>query len=131
MRGRFLPSFALNNARWVFNPARGRVQLEGAAMQTRNLACTRVRLDIPTWPPPPIPQSPVGPSDDLTAGPSRATPGLRDVEAASRRRWYQDWVHSPSFQAALTTVVGLAMVFGAGVGYLQWYKGHVLRRVSR
>lgn len=94
--------------------------------QLRQISSTSLRSNVPTWPNPPIPQGPVGPSDDLTSGSQRNGGNKQE----SHRRWYQDWVHSPSFQAALTTVVGLGMVFGAGVGYLQWYKSHVLARVS-
>lgn len=94
--------------------------------QTRHLSFTPVRRDVPSWPNPPMPQGPVGPSDDLTPFGSKSN----QQKQQGHRRWYQDWAHSPSFQAALTTVVGLGMVFGAGVGYLQWYKSHVLRRVS-
>lgn len=94
-------------------------------LRARLIASTPLRSDVPTWPNPPLPQGPVGPSDNLTSTASNS-----GHHKESHRRWYQDWVHSPSFQAALTTVVGLAMVFGAGVGYLQWYKSHVLRRVS-
>ena len=90
----------------------------------RYISTTPFRSNVPTWPPPPMPQGPIGPSDNLS-------PNSQNQQQQGHRRWYQDWMHSASFQAALTTVVGLAMVFGAGVGYLQWYKSHVLRRVSR
>jgi hypothetical protein len=83
------------------------------------------RLDIPSWPGPPVPQPPVGPSDDLSSPTRTSQDGKKEHESF----WHQ-WLHSPSFQAALTTMVGLGMVFGAGVGYLEWYKSHVLHRVS-
>lgn len=83
--------------------------------------------DIPSWPNPPMPQPPVGPSDGLGTG---SGPSSRKKKADEDSFWYS-WSHSPSFQAALTTIVGLGMVFGAGVGYLEWYKAHVLHRVSR
>jgi hypothetical protein len=92
----------------------------------RPLHSSPSRLDIPSWPNPPMPQPPVGPSDDL--GP-RSGPSSRRKKVDEDSFWYS-WSHSPSFQAALTTVVGLGMVFGAGVGYLEWYKAHVLHRVS-
>jgi len=47
-----------------------------------------------------------------------------------KKSFWEEWSHSPSFQAALTTVVGLGMVFAGGIGYLQWYKAHVLTRVG-
>lgn len=96
---------------------------------SRSFTSTASTRNIPSWPSPPIPQNPIMPSDDLSSSskPSGSGSGLGNEK---KRSWYSDWAHSPSFQAALTTVVGLAMVFGAGVGYLQWYKAHVLRRVS-
>lgn len=81
---------------------------------------------MPQWPQAPIPQNPVMPSDDLT--PNKKTKGGSHGEDGKQSFW-QEWSHSASFQAALTTVVGLGMVFGAGTGYLQWYKAHVLHRV--
>ncbi|RSH88872.1 hypothetical protein EHS25_002534 [Saitozyma podzolica] len=74
-----------------------------------------------------MPQPPVGPSDDLGTG---SNPSSRRKKADEDSFWYS-WSHSPSFQAALTTIVGLGMVFGAGVGYLEWYKAHVLHRMER
>lgn len=89
----------------------------------RCLHTSQPSLDVPTWPAPPIPQNPIGPSDNLSpTGPS---------PPADSQSFWRDWSHSASFQAALTTVVGLGMVFAAGVGYLEWYKSHVLHRVSR
>ena len=105
----------------------------------RHLSTSPIRLDVPTWPNPPMPQPPVGPSDDLTSGPYRAPgagglegggPGGKKGGSGTGRSWVSDWAHSPSFQAALTTVVGLGMVFGAGIAYLEWYKGHQLRRIE-
>ncbi|ORY32864.1 hypothetical protein BCR39DRAFT_557421 [Naematelia encephala] len=70
-----------------------------------------------------MPQSPVGPSSNLD--PSQ--PSARH----QRESFWKQWSSSASFQAALTTVVGLGMVFAAGVGYLEWYKAHVLHRIER
>ncbi|GLB37737.1 hypothetical protein LshimejAT787_0407880 [Lyophyllum shimeji] len=36
----------------------------------------------------------------------------------------------PMLDAALTTIVGLAMVFGGGVGYVAWYKKRVLDKIE-
>lgn len=93
---------------------------------TRSLHASSVRLNIPQWPQDPIPQNPVGPSDDLTTGRNR---GKKNKQDGQHQSFWEEWSHSASFQAALTTVVGLGMVFGAGTGYLQWYKAHVLHRV--
>ena len=57
-----------------------------------------------------------------------AAPTSRNTESSG---FWKEWSSSAAFQAALTTVVGLGMVFTAGIGYLEWYKGHVLHRVSR
>ncbi|WVQ67251.1 uncharacterized protein L199_005446 [Kwoniella botswanensis] len=89
----------------------------------RTLVSTSVRLDIPQWPNPPVPQPPVGPSDTLTDTPPRRN--------SDKKGFWEQWASSASFQAALTTVVGLGMVFAAGVGYLEWYKAHVLHRIMR
>lgn len=40
------------------------------------------------------------------------------------------WMESPFVQAGVTTVVGLIMVFAGGVGYLTWYKAHVLNKME-
>ncbi|KAG6813513.1 hypothetical protein H0H92_010217 [Tricholoma furcatifolium] len=37
---------------------------------------------------------------------------------------------SPLLDAALTTIIGLAMVFGGGVAYLSWYKKRVLDKIE-
>ncbi|WVR09790.1 hypothetical protein IAU60_006866 [Kwoniella sp. DSM 27419] len=92
----------------------------------RCIATTSPRHDIPSWPNPPVPQPPVGPSDDLTSGSSSRRP-----HGQEKQSFWREWMSSASFQAALTTVVGLGMVFGAGVGYLEWYKAHVLHRIMR
>jgi hypothetical protein len=97
-----------------------------ASPSRRPLHSSPTRRDIPSWPNPPMPQPPVGPSDDLGTA---SNPSSRRKKADEDSFWYS-WSHSPSFQAALTTIVGLGMVFGAGVGYLEWYKAHVLHRVS-
>lgn len=91
------------------------------AASTRHLQTSSALRNIPSWPSPPVPQGPVGPSDDLKP--------LKSKPASQESFWHQ-WTNSPSFQAAFTTVVGLAVVFGAGIGYLEWYKHHVLHRVS-
>ncbi|WOO81138.1 uncharacterized protein LOC62_03G004670 [Vanrija pseudolonga] len=85
------------------------------------LHTSAIRQNVPSWPPGPVPENPVTPSDDLSSASSKKK---------EHQSWWHDWLHSPSFQAALTTVVGLGMVFGAGTGYLYWYKAHVLSRVE-
>ncbi|KAF8320502.1 hypothetical protein DL93DRAFT_2052955 [Clavulina sp. PMI_390] len=40
------------------------------------------------------------------------------------------FTRSSSFDAAVTTAIGLMIVFGAGVGYLSWYKARVLDKVQ-
>ncbi|KAF9469981.1 hypothetical protein BDZ94DRAFT_1243679 [Collybia nuda] len=37
---------------------------------------------------------------------------------------------SPLLDAALTTIIGLAMVFGGGVAYIAWYKKRVLDKIE-
>jgi hypothetical protein len=97
---------------------------------SRSLSATLPRWNVPTWPAPPMPQPPVGPSDNLTPGNSSASSRDSKSKSAEESFWHA-WSTSPSFQAALTTVVGLGMVFGAGIGYLEWYKYHVLHRVGK
>lgn len=71
------------------------------------------------------------PSDDLDSNCKHDKDGKKGGKDDKKHdSWYHEWAHSPSFQAALTTVVGLGAVFAGGIGYLQWYKAHVLRRVS-
>ncbi|KAK4683814.1 hypothetical protein P7C73_g6405, partial [Tremellales sp. Uapishka_1] len=96
----------------------------------RHLSSTRSVQNIPQWPSSPVPQPP-GTSDtsSLTSG-RNPTEGEGDPKG-KRIPWWKEWAGSPSFQAALSTVVGLGLVFGAGVGYLEWYKDHVLRRMTR
>ncbi|WVQ99544.1 hypothetical protein IAU59_006680 [Kwoniella sp. CBS 9459] len=89
----------------------------------RELSSTSQRRDVPSWPNPPVPQSPIGPSDNLF--PNSGSPESKEQES-----FWKQWSSSASFQAALTTVVGLGMVFAAGVGYLEWYKSHVLHRLN-
>ncbi|WWC89167.1 uncharacterized protein L201_004085 [Kwoniella dendrophila CBS 6074] len=92
-------------------------------LRARALSTTPVRLNIPQWPNPPVPQPPVGPSDNLT--------NTQFNGESEKESFWRKWSSSASFQAALTTVVGLGMVFAAGVGYLEWYKSHVLHRIMR
>ena len=92
-------------------------------MNSRCISSTTRLSNVPSWPAPPVPQPPVGPSDDLGQG-DKKRPNSKPDESV----WHS-WMTSPSFHAALTTVIGLAMVFGAGIGYLEWYKQHVLHRV--
>jgi hypothetical protein len=101
-------------------PSRLTVQ---AALERRHISTSLSRRNVPTWPPSPMPQNPISPSADLSAYSSRSN--------GKKKSFWSEWAHSASFQAALTTIVGLGMVFGAGVGYLEWYKAHVLHRVSR
>jgi hypothetical protein len=95
------------------------------ALQARTIHSSPIRRNIPQWPNPPVPQPQVTPldsSDPHHEGHRRSRSG--------KSSFWKEWANSASFQAALTTVVGLGMVFGAGVGYLEWYKAHVLHRVS-
>ncbi|KAJ8076602.1 hypothetical protein PM082_001025 [Marasmius tenuissimus] len=50
-------------------------------------------------------------------------PGIGDMPSEPITR-------SPLMDAALTTVVGLAMVFVGGIAYLQWYKKNVLDKIE-
>jgi hypothetical protein len=38
---------------------------------------------------------------------------------------------NPMFDAALTTIIGLSLVFMGGVGYLAWYKKNVLDKIEQ
>ncbi|WWD17146.1 hypothetical protein CI109_101583 [Kwoniella shandongensis] len=91
-------------------------------VHSRQITSSRPTLDVPSWPNPPMPQPPVGPSDNLAAFSPAQT---------QKRSFWSEWAHSASFQAALTTVVGLGMVFAGGMAYLEWYKAHVLHRMGR
>jgi hypothetical protein len=94
-------------------------------LQARTIHSSRPLGNIPQWPNPPMPQpsvTPLDPSDPHHSGHKRSR--------SDKSSFWKEWANSASFQAALTTVVGLGMVFGAGVGYLEWYKAHVLHRVS-
>lgn len=83
------------------------------------------RFDVPSWPNQPVPQPPVGGQDDFVTA-------LQEKQKGEQKKqsFWEEWSHSAGFQAALTTVVGLGLVFLAGVGYLEWYKAHVLHRVG-
>ncbi len=78
-----------------------------------------------------MPQPPVGPDDDFSQMMKDHKDKDKGKRQEERQSFWEVWSHSPGFQAALTTVVGLIMVFGGGMGYLQWYKAHVLHRVER
>jgi hypothetical protein len=71
----------------------------------------------------------VTPSDNLASGGGQGGGQGGGGSGDKERSFWAEWAHSPSFQAALTTVVGLGAVFAGGIGYLQWYKAHVLHRV--
>jgi hypothetical protein len=94
----------------------------------RALSTTPPRLNLPSWPPGPIPQSPQGP--DPNGGSNQQNSYGQYQRQGAQDKWYIKWANSSSFQAALTTIVGLGMVFGGGIAYLEWYKHHVLHRVS-
>lgn len=96
-----------------------------STVQTRTFTSTHSSRNIPQWPNPPVPQPTVTPLD-----PSDPIHARSKDESSGKNSFWRQWASSASFQAALTTVVGLGMVFGAGVGYLEWYKAHVLHRVS-
>nr|ODO01229.1 hypothetical protein L204_01957 [Cryptococcus depauperatus CBS 7855] len=100
----------------------------------RPFITTHRLLNVPSWPNPPMPQPPVGPSNDLSIPKSDTTHQGFSRECGSEKKnknFWTDWLSSPSFQAALTTVVGLGMVFAGGMAYLEWYKSHVLHRIMR
>ncbi|WVQ86539.1 hypothetical protein IAS59_000252 [Cryptococcus gattii] len=91
---------------------------------------TIYRLNAPSWPSPPVPQPPVGPSDNLSSS-SQQSGQYQYHGQQKKKTFWTEWLSSPSFQAALTTVVGLGMVFAGGMAYLEWYKAHVLHRIMR
>ncbi|KAL7421907.1 hypothetical protein Q5752_003679 [Cryptotrichosporon argae] len=110
-------------SRLLTQVARSHQPLPGRRLPlSRSVHPSASRLDAPTWPPPPVPQPAVTPSD---------APPFPSRPITQPNSFWRAWANSASFQAALTTVVGLAMVFGAGVGYLEWYKHHVLHRMER
>lgn len=96
---------------------------------SRPFSSTLYRHNIPSWPNPPVPQPPVGPSDNLSSS-SQQSEQYQYHGKQREKSFWTEWLSSPSFQAALTTVVGLGMVFAGGMAYLEWYKAHVLHRVG-
>ncbi|KAK8864544.1 hypothetical protein IAR55_001794 [Kwoniella newhampshirensis] len=94
-----------------------------SSLPARQFTSSHPSFDVPSWPNPPMPQPPVGPSDNLSA--------FSPPPQFKQRSFWSEWAHSASFQAALTTVVGLGMVFAGGMAYLEWYKAHVLHRIGR
>lgn len=96
--------------------------------RSRPFSSTFHRLNIPSWPNPPVPQSPVGPSGNLSSSPQQSE--QYRYHGKQEKTFWTEWLSSPSFQAALTTIVGLGIVFGGGMAYLEWYKAHVLHRVG-
>lgn len=97
--------------------------------RSRPFSSTIYRLNVPSWPSPPVPQPPVGPSDNLSSS-SQQSGQYQYHGQQKKKTFWTEWLSSPSFQAALTTVVGLGMVFAGGMAYLEWYKAHVLHRVG-
>lgn len=97
--------------------------------RSRPFSSTFHRLNIPSWPNPPVPQSPVGPSGNLSSSPQQSE--QYRYHGKQEKTFWTEWLSSPSFQAALTTIVGLGIVFGGGMAYLEWYKAHVLHRIMR
>ncbi|OWZ51164.1 hypothetical protein C356_02307 [Cryptococcus neoformans c45] len=97
---------------------------------SRPFSSTLYRHNIPSWPNPPVPQPPVGPSDNLSSS-SQQSEQYQYHGKQREKSFWTEWLSSPSFQAALTTVVGLGMVFAGGMAYLEWYKAHVLHRIMR
>ena len=127
-------------ARQVHRPSSAKIQTYAPSITRptgrRTFHASISRPDnIPSWPAPPVPQPPVTPSDPPSSSSSTSsssnqnTSGSGFGSSSGSGSWFSQWTSSASFQAALTTVVGLGMVFGAGVGYLEWYKSHVLHRV--
>jgi hypothetical protein len=124
------PRFFLETARRLLTlgvPARPlRSSPTLALVHLRALHPTCPVLDMPSWPNHSVSRPPVVPSDKIKL---HSVSSNTEPNVGFHTLWRQ-WSQRPSLQAALTTVVGLGIVFGAGVGYLRWYKGHVLRRVS-
>lgn len=96
----------------------------GAPLVARGIHVSHPLRDVPSWPNAPVPQPPVGGQDDFV------TALQEKGKAPKKQSFWEEWSHSAGFQAALTTVVGLGLVFLAGTGYLEWYKAHVLHRVG-
>lgn len=96
----------------------------------RSLHASVLRYNVPMWPNNPMPQPPVTADDDFTQM-MKDHRGRDKAGEGEKQSFWKEWSHSPGFQAALTTIVGLVMVFGGGIGYLQWYKAHVLNRVRQ
>lgn len=97
------------------------------ALPARRISSSPQRLDLPQWPGPAIPQPPVGPSDPIAA--------KDDAQSSSSGRGsfgdiFKRWADNPLVQAAITTVLGLGVVFVGGIGYLEWYKANVLNRME-
>jgi hypothetical protein len=94
----------------------------------RCLSLSSSRRNIPSWPNPPSPQPTVTPLS--SQGSSYNSSSSQYSHDSGTRSFLREWASSSSFQAALTTLVGLGVVFAAGVGYFEWYKSHVSRRVE-
>lgn len=86
----------------------------------RLLHASALRANVPMWPNNPMPQPPVGPNDDFSdMMKDHKDKGGKGKDGKSKmsafESFWNEWSHSPGFQAALTTIVGLIMVFGGGI----------------
>lgn len=88
------------------------------------------RVFVPSRPTSPNPPFAVGTSENAPKNVRHDSVPSSQENIVGFRSLCRQWSHRPWFHAALTALVGLGIAFGAGVGYLQWYKGHILRRVS-
>ncbi|GFZ44299.1 hypothetical protein JCM24511_02021 [Saitozyma sp. JCM 24511] len=89
------------------------------------------RVFVPSRPTSANPRSAVGTPENAPKNVRHDSVPSSQENIVGFRSLYRQWSHRPWFHAALTALVGLGIAFGAGVGYLQWYKGHILRRIER
>ncbi|KAJ9101973.1 hypothetical protein QFC20_005122 [Naganishia adeliensis] len=104
-----------------------RILLSPTAQHVAAFHASAIRKDLPQWPNPPVPQPVVTPYQDPRAG--QGGGGGGDNKKSSWKDILENLSTNPLFGAMLTTVIGLAAVFGGGVGYLAWYKAHVLNKM--
>ncbi|KAJ9107479.1 hypothetical protein QFC21_000932 [Naganishia friedmannii] len=108
------------------------LRLQGSTLtrnaQRFNIHSTASRQDLPQWPNPPVPQPVATPYQDPRTGQGGAGGGGKGP-GTDWKTILENLSTNPLFGAMLTTVIGLAAVFGGGVGYLAWYKAHVLNKM--
>ncbi|BEI93296.1 uncharacterized protein CcaverHIS019_0509240 [Cutaneotrichosporon cavernicola] len=128
------PLAVATRARFAFRATTNVRIIPHGIANTRHLHVSLTRSNVPMWPNSPMPQPPVTADDEFTQmmkDHKNRGKGRQSPPEEERESFWREWSSSPGFQAALTTIVGLIMVFGGGMGYLQWYKAHVLHRVER